>query len=209
MYGMTRNDGVERLAVVLEELRGQRFDDGTAGTFSLSFSAGVAQAPVDGTGLATLQRRADGAAHEAKAVGGDRVQPVGGSLQDDSFVDVVLVEDDDALAGVLLHGLTTRGYRVHRFHDGAEAAAALEGPTPTLAARVVLLDWGLPSLDGLRVLRRLADSGALGRSRVIMLTARDSESEVLQALELGAFDHVAKPFSVPVLMQRVHRAMER
>jgi DNA-binding response OmpR family regulator len=41
-----------------------------------------------------------------------------------------------------------------------------------------------------------------------MLTARDSESEVLQALDLGAFDHVAKPFSVPVLMKRVHRALE-
>ncbi len=47
----------------------------------------------------------------------------------------------------------------------------------------------------------------LRQTRVIMLTARSSESEILEALETGAFDHVAKPFSVPVLMQRVRRAM--
>jgi DNA-binding response OmpR family regulator len=44
-------------------------------------------------------------------------------------------------------------------------------------------------------------------ARVIMLTARSGEREVLEALELGAFDHVAKPFSVPVLMQRIRRAL--
>jgi DNA-binding response OmpR family regulator len=74
---------------------------------------------------------------------------------------------------------------------------------------VIVLDWDLPGLDGLRVLRSLADDGVLQRSRVIMLTARVSEQEVLLALNAGAVDHVSKPFSVPVLMQRVRRAMER
>jgi DNA-binding response OmpR family regulator len=74
---------------------------------------------------------------------------------------------------------------------------------------LIVLDVDLPGLDGLSVLRRLAQDGVLNRTRVIVLTARAGEREVLEALELGAYDHVAKPFSVPVLMQRVRRAMTR
>jgi len=208
MYGMTRGDGVQRLADVLEDLRRHRFSDGQGGDFTMSFSAGVAQYPDDGADLRSLYRAADRALRRAKEAGGDRVVPVGWAGDDTSTTDVVLVEDDEALAGILLHGLATRGYRTQLFDDGQDAASALQGPAAKVVARVVLLDWGLPSLDGLRVLRRLAETGVLGRTRVIMLTARDAESEVLQALDLGAFDHVAKPFSVPVLMKRVHRAME-
>jgi len=208
MLGMTRGDGVERLAEGLEEFRRDGLSDGPGGAGGLSFTAGVAQYPDDGLDLRSLYRAAAAAVGVAKQAGGDRVVPVGWSADDPSTTDVVLVEDDDALAEVLLHGLTTRAYRSVRFDDGQDAVNALEGPNPQVSARVVVLDWGLPSLDGLRVLRRLADGGVLGRTRVVMLTARDSESEVLQALDLGAFDHVAKPFSVPILMKRIHRAME-
>jgi diguanylate cyclase (GGDEF)-like protein len=208
MFGMTRADGVQRLAEVLEELRSLRFSEDRGESFGATFTAGVAQYPDDGVDLRSLYRAADSALRRAKEGGGDRVVPVGLSIDADSMIDVVLVEDDEALAGILLHGLATRAYRTQRFDDGQEAATALQGPTPTVVARVVVLDWGLPGLDGLRVLRNLAETGVLGRTRVIMLTARDSENEVLQALDLGAFDHVAKPFSVPVLMKRVHRAME-
>lgn len=208
MSGMTRGDGVQRLAEVLEELRGQRFSDGRGGSFAVSFSAGVAQYPDDGTDVASLHHGADSALRMAKQAGRNRVLPVGWTGDEESMVDVVLVEDDAAVAGILLQGLATRGWRTRRFDDGQDAVTALEGPSAKVSARVVLLDCGLPSLDGLRVLRRLAETDVLSRTRVIMLTARDSESEVLQALDLGAFDHVAKPFSVPVLMKRVHRAME-
>lgn len=61
----------------------------------------------------------------------------------------------------------------------------------------------------LSILRRLAEDDVLGRTRVILLTARAGEQEVVGALELGAFDYVAKPFSLPVLMQRVRSAMRR
>ena len=84
---------------------------------------------------------------------------------------------------------------------------ALTGPDPELRPELILLDVDLPGLDGISVLRQLARDGVLDRSRVIMLTARAGETEVLEALELGAVDHVAKPFSVPVLMQRVRRAL--
>lgn len=207
MPGMMRIDGVERLADMLEELRLEHFSDGQGGWFAATLSAGVAQYPPDGGDLRSLYRAADGALRHAKEAGGDRVVPVGWTTEEWT-TDVVLVDDDEALAGVLLHGLATRAYRTEYFDDGQDAVAALQGPSPAMVPRVVLLDWGLPSLDGLSVLRRLSETGVLARTRVIMLTARDSESEVLQALDLGAFDHVAKPFSVPVLMKRVHRAVE-
>ena len=208
MPGMTRGDALERLAGVLESLRPEQFSDGQGGWFSATFSAGVAQYPEDGVDLRSLYRAADGALRQAKEAGGDRVVPVGWKTEDWT-TDVVLVDDDDALAGVLLHGLATRAYRTQRFDDGQDAVDALAGASAPVVPRIVLLDWGLPSLDGLSVLRRLSETGVMTRTRVIMLTARDSENEVLQALDLGAFDHVAKPFSVPVLMKRVHRAMER
>jgi DNA-binding response OmpR family regulator len=121
--------------------------------------------------------------------------------------EVLVVEDDEALAHLVLHALRTRGYRTRWLADGMQAAAALssaEGAGP----RVVLLDWDLPALDGLGVLQAMAQAGALARTRVIMLTSHSAEREVLEALELGAFDHVAKPVSVPVLMRRVHVALE-
>ena len=71
----------------------------------------------------------------------------------------------------------------------------------------ILLDWDLPARDGLTVLRGLAADGTLATSRVVMLTARASEREILTALELGASDHIAKPFSLAVLMQRVERVL--
>jgi DNA-binding response OmpR family regulator len=118
-----------------------------------------------------------------------------------------LVEDDNALAGLLLHALATRGYRTEWFKDGEAAANALTGAWPDVQARVVLLDVGLPGADGFDILRRMVNSNVTQHTRVIMLTAHASEEEVLAALELGAFDHVAKPFSAPVLLQRIRRAM--
>jgi len=211
MYGTRRTDGVQRLADLLEALRQDRFRGRTETSFRVTFSAGVAQYPDDGPDLRTLYRSAAEARDQARLAGGDRVLPAGwrpaaGGLP--GRPDVVVVDDDETLSGLLQHALETRGYRVQRFQDGRTAVDALGGANPALRPRVLLLDVDLPSLDGLSILRCLAESGAPSRTRIIMLTARSSEPEVVKALEWGAFDHVAKPFSLPVLMQRVRRALE-
>lgn len=131
----------------------------------------------------------------------------GGDGRADRQVDVVIVDDDVALSDLLDHTLRLRGYSVERFYDGADAAAALVGDPPAVSGRAILLDVGLPGLNGTAVLRRLRRDGVLRRTRVLMLTSHAMESEVLKALELGAFDHVAKPFSMPVLMHRLQRAL--
>lgn len=143
---------------------------------------------------------------DALAVG-RTATPAAGTVAAEYDVDVVVVEDDPLLADLLRHALTTRGYRLQHFTDGQAAAAELTGRPPALRTRVVLLDVDLPGLNGFGVLRQMATSDSLAATRVIMLTAHSSEKEIVNALELGAFDHVAKPFSVPVLMRRVHRAM--
>jgi DNA-binding response OmpR family regulator len=123
-------------------------------------------------------------------------------------VDVVIVDDDAMLVELLGHSLASRGYTSRVVSDGTAAMQLLTGAAPALRGRVGVHDVGLPEHDGLAVLRALARDSVTRTSRVIMLTARSLESEVLQALDLGAFDHVAKPFSVPVLMHRIRRALD-
>lgn len=206
MYGMARDDGVQHIASVLERLREERFVTPSGHALSVTFSAGVASYPDDATTVHTLCDDADQALYRAKRYGGDRVLPAA-PADPENNVDVVVVEDDPALAELLGHALTTRGYRFQHLADGRVAAEQLAGNPPTLSARVVLLDIDLPVLNGFGVLREMAAAGSLAHTRVIMLTARSSEPEVVESLELGAFDHVAKPFSVPILLQRIRRAL--
>ena len=210
-YGMTRDDGVQRVADVLEAFRQERYTNAEGRSDQVSFSAGVAEYPRDGGDLQELAAVAASALGHAKANGGDCVTPVDSpaAAAAKSQPDVVVVDDDEVLAELLLDSLQTRGYRTLRFSDGQEAAEALSGSPPSVSPALVLMDVDLPGMDGISVLRKLAKEGVLSRTGVIMLTAHAGEAEVMEALELGAIDHVAKPFSLPVLMQRVRRALKR
>lgn len=208
MVGMSLEDARERIGRLIEEVRDIPFEaEGSRTTVELS--AGLAVHPQDGSTVHELVQAADRGLYRAKEEGGARVALACEEQPGSINVDVVFVEDDPVLASLLGHALEVRGYTFRHLDDGLEAAAALAAARPDIVARVVLLDWDLPGIDGLRLLRRMAENGALERSRVIMLTARSSEHEVLEALNAGAVDHVAKPFSVPVLMQRVRHALTR
>jgi diguanylate cyclase (GGDEF)-like protein len=203
MVGLGVHDARDRVGAVLEEIRHTPLP---AAGGRVTLSAGLATWPADGDDLDDLVAAAVDASRTARAAGGDRLGTPDATAQVDQ-VDVALVEDDDILAPLLLHALQTRGYSVRRIADGDEAARLLGGPRPELSAELVLLDWDLPGRDGLTVLRGLAEDGGLVGTQVVMLTFRASEREVLSSLELGAVDHIAKPFSVPVLMQRVRRLL--
>ena len=210
MYGMSANDGRERIARFLEEVRRQHFGPADAAG-SVTLSAGVAQLGEHGDAIDELYRAADAAMYEAKAAGGDRVTVAGDEPRRKvgERVDVAVVDDDDALVALLEDALRTRGWSTRSIADGARATDELAGDSPSLIAEVILLDWDLPGMDGLRVLESLRETGRLAGTRVIMLTGRAGEEEIVRALEAGAIDHIAKPFSLPVLLQRVRRAMDR
>ena len=112
---------------------------------------------------------------------------------------VLLVEDDDAIAEPLAQGLAREGLDVERVATGEAALAA--GPVD-----LVLLDLGLPDLDGLEVCRQLrARSGV----PVIVITARGEELDRVLGLELGADDYVVKPFGFRELMARIRAVTRR
>nr|WP_246852184.1 response regulator [Patulibacter sp. SYSU D01012] len=204
--GLAPQDARERLGRVLDAVRegGPVVPDEP---LPRTMSAGLAFRTAETDDADALLRTAERAAREAAQAGGGRIVVVGADATAVAVADVVLLEDDLTLVALLRHALEGRGYTVRHLADGAEAADLVASEERRVAGRVVLLDWDLPGIDGMRILREMRRHGVLEHTRVIMLTARASEPEILQALDAGAVDHVAKPFSVPVLLQRVRRAM--
>jgi diguanylate cyclase (GGDEF)-like protein len=204
MYGSGSGDAAERMKGLLGSFAAERIPSTTGRITRHTFSAGIASSPTDASTFHSLERLAGSALYRGRAerihvvcAGGVPPEPA----RRDVEVDVVLVEDDDSFADVIEHALSLRHYPFLRFSDGADAAAALG--SRTVRGRVVLLDIGLPSLDGFGVLKEMRHQGALADTRVIMLTARSSEAETLRALGLGATEHLAKPLSIPVLLGRL------
>ncbi len=115
---------------------------------------------------------------------------------------ILLVEDALDLAQVIVRELEASGYRVSHVPDGLSALQMLAGQPPDL----VILDWMLPGINGLEVLRRLRQVWAVP---VLMLTARSEEADRVLGLEVGADDYLTKPFSMRELMARVRALLRR
>jgi len=118
-------------------------------------------------------------------------------------VRILITEDDQSLAEALQFSLTQSGYAVDRVDNGAAADAALKGDVFGL----LILDLGLPKLDGFEVLRRLRrrNSGL----PVLILSGRDKPEEKVLGLDLGADDYLVKPFSLHELQARVRALLRR
>jgi two-component system response regulator MprA len=115
---------------------------------------------------------------------------------------VLIVDDDRALRDALRRALTLAGYEALLAADGEEALA-LAGTGPD----AVVLDVGLPGIDGLEVCRTLRASG--DRVPVLMLTARDAIADRIDGLDAGADDYLVKPFDVGELKARLRALMRR
>ena len=116
---------------------------------------------------------------------------------------LLVVEDDDQVGSGLVAGLSQEGFSVLRVPSGEEALAACSSGDYDL----VLLDIGLPGIDGFEVLRRLRD--ARRAMPVLMLTARDAIGDRVRGLDLGADDYMTKPFALPELAARVRALVRR
>jgi DNA-binding response OmpR family regulator len=116
---------------------------------------------------------------------------------------LLVVEDERALAAMLVRLLTDEGYRVDAVHDGQA------GLHRALTTRYdgLLLDRGLPAIDGLDLLRRLRRSGVT--SPALMLTAYDEVADRVEGLDAGAQDYLGKPFDVDELLARLRALLRR
>jgi two-component system KDP operon response regulator KdpE len=113
---------------------------------------------------------------------------------------VLIVEDDDETRAVLVRELGSRGYRTQEAADGRTALERWEASRPD----VVLLDLGLPDMDGLEVIRRIRRDAM---TPIVILSGRYAEREKVEALERGADDYVTKPFGVDELNARLRVAV--
>lgn len=115
---------------------------------------------------------------------------------------VLAVDDDTAILRTLAINLRARGYEASTATDGRAAVRAVEEQHPNL----VVLDLGLPDLDGLSVLARVR---AVSEVPVVVLSARHSSDQKVAALDLGADDYVTKPFGMEELFARLRAALRR
>ena len=115
---------------------------------------------------------------------------------------VLVVDDDETIRRTLRINLRARGYEVEVVGSGRDALSTVEDAPPDL----VILDLGLPDLDGVEVLRRLRRTS---RVPVVVLSARHQSDDKVEALDEGADDYVTKPFGMDELMARVRSALRR
>lgn len=115
---------------------------------------------------------------------------------------LLLVEDDVAIRGALIRALTDRGHAVASTASAMEALQQVVDSPPDL----VILDLGLPGLDGYEALRMLR---AISKVPVVVATARDDEADIVQALDAGADDYLVKPFGTGQIEARIRAVLRR
>ncbi len=118
-------------------------------------------------------------------------------------MNILVVEDDERVARFLVRGLKEEGFNVSHCPDGKSALET--GLSQTF--NMILLDWSLPDLDGLTVLKRWRDAGVVGP--VIMITARTGIDNTVLSLDHGADDFIEKPFSFEELLARIRANIRR
>ena len=118
---------------------------------------------------------------------------------------IFCVEDDNSIREIEIYTLETMGFEVKGFSDGTSFLEAIETQLPDL----VLLDVMLPGMDGIEILKTLREKPRTKNLSVIMATARDTEIEKIQALNLGADDYLSKPFSMLEMVARVKAVLRR
>lgn len=118
---------------------------------------------------------------------------------------VLIIEDDAALAEILVYNLAREGYDAQCVGDGISGLEAARRVRPD----IVILDLMLPGINGIDVCKQLRGSTHGAAIPVLMLTAKSEEVDEVEGFSVGADDYVTKPFSVKVLLQRVRALLQR
>lgn len=188
---------------ILAEIRDLSLRDPEGDELRLTGTIGVVslepEMPLE-EGLEAARRRL----FEAREMGGDRV--VAGEPSGEVARPRLLVaEDDEMSATLLMHRLQKEGLEVVHYENGREAFEAALEETPSL----VILDVKMPGMDGFEILERLRKLPAYHRVPIVLLTSMGSEADVVRGFQLGADDYVLKPFSPTELSARVWRLIRR
>lgn len=121
---------------------------------------------------------------------------------DEKDVKILLVEDEESVASFVKTELEFEDYQVVWAEDGKKALDLFTQEKPTL----ILLDWMLPVYDGMTVLRRIRKQSDVP---IIMLTAKNSASDISSALDQGLDDYLTKPFEIEELLARIRVVLRR
>ncbi|MBM4103622.1 MAG: response regulator transcription factor [Planctomycetes bacterium] len=118
---------------------------------------------------------------------------------------ILIVDDQKDLLDLLTMSLSPEGYQVRTALNAAEAISAIRLQKPDL----ILLDILLPDISGVRLTTRLKNDAETADIPVILLTAKDSETDIIVGLSVGADDYITKPFSIKVLLARMEAVLRR
>lgn len=118
---------------------------------------------------------------------------------------IYCVEDDESIRELVSYAMRGQGYKVEGFGDSGEFYEAVQKDVPDL----ILLDIMLPGEDGLSILKKIRSAGPLQNVPVIMMTAKTTEFDIVQGLDLGADDYVTKPFGIMELLSRIRSVLRR
>ncbi len=191
------------VADALESLRQVDFRQGQDQLLTLTFSAGVVDAPADQS-IEDVLAAADRLCYLAKTGGRNRVvsgEPGGSAPQ----LRILVAEDDPDITRILSRQLRREGFDPVVFSNGADALAAF----PASGAAMVITDIEMPTIDGLSLLAALRAHPTGRHLPIMMLTAMGDESFIVRAFELGADDYLTKPFSARELTARIRRLLRR
>lgn len=120
-------------------------------------------------------------------------------------IQILVIEDEEALQGLLEYNLQKEGFEVAIEGDGGEALTAVAEHDPD----IILLDWMLPNKNGIDICRALRKDSKTKDIPIIMLTARVEEEDKLRGLDHGADDYITKPFSISEVIARIRAVLRR
>jgi len=202
MFAMRRADAIERMAEVLEQLENHEFEP-TAGTrFRVSFSAGVAEFPVDGKDLHTLYRLSDEALYRAKEAGGRRIYSTSTAPVARAQTEIAIVSTNVAVSAPLRHLLEMRGYSVELYQNPRNAVHELTGESSGMTARIVVLDE-LPGHATVDLAAQLRDVSMEPKPTIFLLTSPGTPVDPA----LDGLERIEKPYKPSWLMQRVRKIL--